>query len=219
MPCTLSPPPPVRHRTARCRRPKGPPVDGIVFTGRGPTEARKSEHAHHLGPPCCHSQRRNSRGKDLGSELGGDTDSGAAEKKHATHSPIKPPASSRASSPTPNETEETESHAPFSSSSSSSPSSSASSVSSVSSVLLGKRNYKNEVVDIKRVLQQAQEYHGFRSLYLSLFMAYLYCNISALHFEFPADAFTQAAMTEQWQTTVESERSIWDIKSLEEGGK
>ena len=74
-------------------------------------------------------------------------------------------------------------------------------------------------VNIQKVLRFAQEYHGFRSLFISLFMAICFGLISSYHFEFPADAFTQAAVMEQWIQTVKTERSIWDIRSLEEAGK
>ena len=74
-------------------------------------------------------------------------------------------------------------------------------------------------VNIQKVLRFAQEYHGFRSLFISLFMATCFGLISSYHFEFPADAFTQAAVMEQWTATSRSGRSIWEIKSLEEGGQ
>jgi hypothetical protein len=82
-----------------------------------------------------------------------------------------------------------------------------------------KNALKENHVNIKKVLLLSHEYHGFRSLFVSLFIAGCFGLISSYHFEFPADAVTQAAVMEQWQETTNSERSIWDITSLEDGGK
>ena len=77
---------------------------------------------------------------------------------------------------------------------------------------------EKKYVSLKDVLQVGQEYHGFRSMFIALFMAFLYANISGYHYEFPGDAFTQADVMEAWTAKRDGE-SVWDVKSMESSGQ
>ncbi len=77
---------------------------------------------------------------------------------------------------------------------------------------------KEPKVRISRVLRVAQEYRGFRSMFVALAAAYTYSLIIGLHYEFPGDALTQAAVMKQWTSTADG-RSVWEVKSLEDSGR